>query len=118
MIDVAVDIGNSRIKWGRCEGGRVVASAALPPEDSAAWDRLAAEWQLDAAPRRWAVAGVHPPRRDRFLGWLERTGDEVQVLTHAAQLPLVVRVPEPDKVGIDRLLAAVGANAQRALGSG
>jgi type III pantothenate kinase len=61
------------------------------------------------------VAGVRPRSEDALLAWLQAHGDTARVLGKAAELPLVVKLPEPDKAGIDRLLAAVGANARRAV---
>ena len=31
------DVGNSRIKWGRCRGGRIGEAVSLPPDDPQAW---------------------------------------------------------------------------------
>ncbi|HXG09928.1 MAG TPA: type III pantothenate kinase [Gemmataceae bacterium] len=113
MVDIVVDIGNSRIKWGRIADRAVAASASLPPDAPAAWEKQLAQWRL-IGPLRWVVACVCPPCLVGFLAWLRARGDTVRLIEHAAELPLVVKVPEPDKVGIDRLLAAVGANARRA----
>src|SRR5262249_13322115 len=115
--DIVVDVGNSRIKWGRVADGTVAAAATLPPDDRAAWDRQLVEWEL-AGPLRWVAAGVNPPRQNEFLDWVRARGDTAQVLERAAQLPLTVKVPEPDKVGIDRLLGAVAANVRRFSGPG
>ena len=51
--DLVADVGNSRIKWGRCLDGRVVESAALPA-DAAAWQHQADVWGL-TAPQTWAA---------------------------------------------------------------
>src|SRR5439155_352342 len=103
------DVGNSRIKWGRCAGGAIVDSVSLPPDDPPSWQRQCEQWRL-ADTASWAVAGVHPPRRDRLAEWLRQRGHEVQVLTSAEQLPLRILVERPECVGIDRLLDAVAAS--------
>jgi type III pantothenate kinase len=113
MVDIVADIGNSRIKWGRVAEGKIAASASLPADDRAAWDRQLAEWQL-TSPLRWVLAAVRPPALDDLLVWLQSRDGTARVLARASELPLAVKVPEPDKVGIDRLLAAVAANARRA----
>lgn len=102
------DIGNSRIKWGRCQEEQVVEAVSLPPEDPPEWQGQLELWNRAAA-SAWAVAGVHPQRRDRLAAWLCQRGEQVQVLSSWQQLPLRVRVDRPDHVGIDRLLNAVAA---------
>jgi type III pantothenate kinase len=116
--DVVVDVGNTRVKWGlvhRSPAGLRLAS--LPPDDPAAWQQQLDAWEL-AGPRAWAVSGVHPARRDALVAWLRDRGNTVLLLEKHRQLPLPSRVAEPDRVGIDRLLAAVGANTRRRPGAG
>ncbi len=64
----------------------------------------------------WIVSGVQPERRDALTAWLRQRGAKVQVLDSYRQLPLVVEVEAPEKVGIDRLLNAVAANTRRPSG--
>lgn len=112
--DVVVDVGNTRIKWARCSANPGVfhGFTSLPPDDEAAWQRQVDVWRLPS-PAKWVVAGVHPPRRDRLVDWLRQRGDDVRVIDSPGQLPLRVLLDEPHKVGIDRLLTAVGVNQQR-----
>jgi type III pantothenate kinase len=110
--DVVVDVGNTRIKWGRCSAEGVAATASLPPDDPVGWQEQARRWRLPA-PATWAVTGVHPPRRETFAAWLRERGDRVEVIDAAARLPLRVPLEHPDGVGIDRLLDAVAANSRR-----
>jgi len=105
-IDVVVDIGNTRIKWGRCLRGGVSATAALPPDDPAAWRKQFSQWQL-LGQVRWAIGSVQPQRGEALTRWLRDRGDMVVTIDRARQLPLQVEVPRPDWVGIDRLLDAV-----------
>jgi type III pantothenate kinase len=107
---VVADVGNSRIKWGPCIGGRVTECVSLPPDDPDAWQRQLDVWAF-RSPLVWAVAGVHPQRRDRLAEWLRQREDAVWVLDDWRRLPLEVRVDHPDKVGIDRLLNAVAAKS-------
>src|SRR5437899_550510 len=95
--DVVVDIGNSLIKWGRCKGAAVVDKASLPPDDPAAWAKQRAAWCIPAG-AGWAVAGVHRARLQRLVEWLREQGDAFCILVHAAELPLVVQVEQPDRV--------------------
>jgi type III pantothenate kinase len=112
-LRLVVDIGNTRVKWGLCDDVAVRDSASLPPDDPAAWQNQLDMWHLPQ-PRKWAVSGVHPQRRDQLVDWLRQRGDKVRLVRTAKQLPLEVAVPDPDKVGIDRLLNAVAVNARRA----
>ncbi len=114
--DVVVDIGNSRVKWGRCVGGRVTDRVSLAPDDSTDWDRAGSNWGVSNRGERWVVASVHPARRDRFLGWLGRHGVTVTVIADQLAVPVPMKVDEPAKVGMDRLMNALAA--MRAAGPG
>src|SRR5262249_11860332 len=92
---VVADVGNTRGKWGLCRDGGVAAMASLPPDDPAAWDRQAADWRLPGA-CAWAVAGVHPQRRDRLAAWVAGRGQPVAVLDDWRRLPLEVRLEHPE----------------------
>jgi type III pantothenate kinase len=114
--DVVVDVGNSRIKWGRCAGAGVAEAVSLPADAPDAWREQLARWDL-TGPLRWAVTGVHPPRRDALADWARRRGDTVAVIDAPRQLPLRVLLEHPQRVGIDRLLDAVAANSRRCPGA-
>jgi type III pantothenate kinase len=107
-----VDVGNTRIKWGRCDGARVVEVVALPADAPQTWQLQLERWP-GASDARWIISGVHPQRRDTLAAWLRERAPSVQVLDSYRQLPLVVQVDAPEKVGIDRLLNAVAANTRR-----
>lgn len=112
--DVVVDVGNTRIKWGRCARDGVAAMASLPPDDWVAWEKQIRDWWLGVdTPFNWVVTGVHPEVRKRLVGWLRQRGIKVRVIDSARQLPLRVLVEHPEKVGMDRLFDAVAANAHR-----
>ena len=105
---IVVDVGNTRIKWGRFLDSAQMAS--LPPEDRAAWQKQLDQWKLQG-PLSWAICGVHPRRRDYLADWARQRGDQVWMLEDWRCLPLTVRVEHPEWVGIDRLLNAVAAKA-------
>ncbi len=139
---VAVDIGNARIKVGRFNaiGDRRQAPSSassrahssrgreplLPlPADTLSMDghRPAfgqlTDW-LDQAGQpafSWWIGSVNRPAATALLDWLRevRPRDAVTLLA-SADLPLEVRLAEPDKVGVDRLLDAVAANVLRESG--
>src|SRR5437879_1225834 len=95
--DVVADVGNTRIKWGRCSADAVVEAVSLPPDDTEAWQRQRAAWTLQPT-TTWAIAGVHPARRDQLAEWVRQRGDRTIILRDAGSLPLVVKVPKPNGV--------------------
>jgi type III pantothenate kinase len=107
--DVVVDVGNSRLKWGRCHSGRVTDMTSLPLDDPAAWEEQRRRWNLPSY-CRWAVATVNPPASERFQSWLAPGGEPVYLLQDPSVLPLHVGVEQPRQVGWDRLLNAVAAH--------
>jgi type III pantothenate kinase len=113
--DVVVDVGNTRIKWGRCTSEAVVDSTSLPAADPAAWAVQIEQWRVKPG-STWVLTGVHPDRRDFLAHWLVEQHQNVRVLQSAGQLPLDVRLEFPDRVGIDRLLNAVAVNTRRSAG--
>lgn len=110
--DVVVDVGNTRIKWGRCGADRVVDVARLSPDSPDVWQRQVETWNLLPG-AAWFLAGVHPRRRDALADWLRERAFAVHVLDSYRELPLEVCVEAPERVGIDRLLNAVAVNAVR-----
>jgi type III pantothenate kinase len=114
---LVVDVGNSRIKWGRCADGSasIAVIASLPPEAPEAWQRQFNEWGLGHG-ETWVVSGVHPKRRDRLSEWVRERSGAVHLIHDPAQLPLEVALAKPRAVGIDRLLAAVAGNSRRRAG--
>jgi type III pantothenate kinase len=109
MPDLVVDIGNSRIKFCRCEAlGLHLPVHGLSADDVEAWDRLANDWGL-ASSVEWAVASSDPGRRDEFANWATARGDRVVAINSRRDIPIQVNVDEPDRVGIDRILNVFAA---------
>jgi type III pantothenate kinase len=110
MPDAVVDIGNSRIKFCRVEGGSLkLPVRGLPTFDLATWERLATEWTF-APGRVWAVASTDPARRKQFANWATSRGEKVIAIDSPRQVSIAVRVDEPASVGIDRLLNVLAAS--------
>lgn len=117
---VAVDVGNSRFKLGLFDAG---ASDCCPEPRSLlefapdGFDgRQITDWLREAEAEHvtWRIASVHRGSSRRLETWLddEREGESRVLLKHS-DLPLRVDVEHPERVGIDRLLAAVAVNAIR-----
>jgi type III pantothenate kinase len=66
---------------------------------------------------RWHIGSVNRPAASRLIDWLRnhRGDDEIMLLT-SGDLPLVVKLPRPDMVGVDRLLDGLAANRLRTPG--
>lgn len=122
---VAVDIGNTRVKFGLF--GPESRGQPLPtpqrefsaPTADGGFDELL-EWlrPLDAESVSWWIGSVNRPATTRLVDWLRDRAAPGQItLLSAADLPLGVRLEHPDRVGIDRLLAAVAAGALRPSGT-
>jgi type III pantothenate kinase len=127
---IAVDIGNSRMKVGQFAPVATLATRLPFPETTldlaidhatgefdasrlAAWcDQLA----RDGTP--WLVASVHRGATDRLeahvSAWAKGADveSEVRRITYR-DLPLTIRVDEPARVGIDRLIASFAADRLR-----
>jgi len=71
--------------------------------------------QFDAAPHDWFISSVHRGREQTLVKWVavQRPADRVRVLS-ARDYPLKIHVEQPERVGRDRLAAAVAANRLRA----
>jgi type III pantothenate kinase len=139
---MAVDIGNSRVKFGQfqreCSGeidtGKTVGAADDPllPEPVATFDlpirhdtgefdsnRLLA-WcneHLEGG-TTWRVASVHRAAAARLsaalIDWAKQSGRDCPIRQITFRdVPLLIRVEQPERVGIDRLLAAFAADRLR-----
>jgi type III pantothenate kinase len=112
--DVVVDVGNSRVKWGRVADGRVSEMFAFPHDDVIGWKRQTHEWAVGSG-ACWVVAGVHPGQVARVAEWIAAHGGVVATLDSTRfancsdRTGFWVEVDEPDRVGVDRLLTAFAA---------
>jgi type III pantothenate kinase len=112
--DVVVDVGNSRVKWGRVKDGQVVEMVAFPHDDAVGWKRQAEEWGLSEG-TKWAVAGVHPHQIGRMVDWISSRNEFVEVidtnrfLSHSDRTGFWVELDESERIGVDRLMTAFAA---------
>ncbi len=115
---IAIDVGNSRVKWGRFDAGELVSTASHPVGRPEAVREIINDWleQADLRSGVFAVASVNPEGSEEVVRQLRETeslGSRLVQLTDVGQLPIEVRVDNPSAVGIDRLLNAVAVNARR-----
>lgn len=113
---VAVDIGNTSVKWSlfapSAEGSdAALASGEYPTE---AVDLAPLAERLPSEALAWCVASVQRAGQQRLRDWVasQRPQDTYHLLT-LADLPIAVEVDFPERVGMDRLMAAVAAGALR-----
>jgi type III pantothenate kinase len=113
---IAVDIGNSRIKFGRFEsltdatGGLPAPTSTFDLETAAEDFAALAGWLVQPAGSfRWYIGSVNHRATVRLGDWLASASVTAPTILTASDLPLVVRLDQPDRVGIDRLLGAVAA---------
>ena len=107
---VLVDIGNSRMKWGRVVAEAIEETAVLDLDDRESWAAQAKAWELDRG-TAWRMASVNPPALDRFRTWLGDEPADKLVLDSHRGIPLPLDVETPEAVGPDRLLACLAAKA-------
>lgn len=101
--DVVVDIGNSRMKWGLVEDGRIADVANLN-FDRESWVRQGLAWDLDQGDC-WFIASVNRPVFDR----LKKTVGDATHIESYRQIPLELDIDTPESVGLDRVLACLAA---------
>lgn len=111
---LAVDVGNSRVKFGVFESGsaavpQLLALSAIRIDQT---NNIAKEIDTWLAERAFltiattVVAGSNPPVRNRLLdNWPQQPGT-LTVIDDGGRIPIAVDVEEPAAVGIDRLLTA------------
>jgi type III pantothenate kinase len=127
---VAVDVGNSRVKLGWFDAPTAPQSETHPCPTStlelhprqpdwsalAAWidERSAGSHDVRGGAVDFVIGSVQRAACERIVEWLGSGGARWRrrVVSHV-DLPLRVELPEPQRVGVDRLLAAVAVNRLR-----
>ncbi len=108
-ISAAVDVGNQRTKWAffaECNGD----SKSVEFESPAAFQQVSEIRLWNTPPIHWRVCSVSPVRAEEFQRWLRsnRATDQFSKIENS-QVPLMLQVEQPEKVGTDRILACWGA---------
>ena len=114
---LAVDIGNNQIKLGLMAADSVAGwpePKSVFKIASTAKSLAGLAEQLPPHQLAWCVATVHREAERRLAEWVaeQRPGDLYQLFQNQL-LPIEIRVDQPERVGTDRLLAAVAVNALR-----
>lgn len=118
---VAVDVGNTSLDLARFDPGAFRPGTLARPVGRLRFDSRAPDldrlqdW-LPETPIQWLGATVFATASDRLAAWVEqhRVGDTWQLLTYR-DFPREIEVVRPDRVGSDRLMAAVAATRLKAV---
>ncbi len=107
---VAVDVGNSAVKLAVQQGDSVSDHAIHI--DSPDWPVAVIDWandQFGREPSQWRVASVQPSAANKLTTALvDRTSVAIEQITRH-HVPIGLEVDHPDRLGIDRILAAFAA---------
>lgn len=122
---LAVDVGNSRIKFGLFarngtgpEGQSLpecLHALAIPVAEDIPWNDIRL-WKplADGGTLSGIVAGANPAGVNKVVsGWPNDDWSIPKVIDEPVGFPITVNLDAPDKVGIDRLLNGVAANLVR-----
>ncbi|MFC5299887.1 type III pantothenate kinase [Azospira restricta] len=110
MTIVAIDAGNTRIKWGVRDGGQWLANGALPTADAAALVAVAAGWPRGARIVLCNVAG--DAARDAIFGALPAGADLRLFVASAECCGVSNGYARPEQLGADRWAALLGARGR------
>ncbi len=113
MKMLAVDVGNSRVAFGVFEDGKLIQGERHQLGDNEELIEAAQVWgQMSVGPESPAVlASVNPPVAKLVRQILSQdVGMEVLRVGQEVPLPMKVDLPEPEKVGVDRILNAAAAH--------
>ena len=112
MAVLLVDIGNSRIKWARLDGGRLGRRQAAARSGWHVADYARRVLGSGSAPERMLVSSVAGSEVNRALASAaRRAGIKAQFVTTPRRAGgVTVGYVHPWRLGVDRFVAAVGAH--------
>ncbi|GAB4349480.1 MAG: pantothenate kinase [Gammaproteobacteria bacterium] len=114
-MKLLVDIGNTRIKWARCDGGRLSPPQSVAHRDLDLSTVLDDGWGGIERPRAVWIASVLGTERQRAVAeWMIRRWDLQPrfVTSQAEQLGVRNGYRDPSRLGVDRWVALLAARAR------
>lgn len=110
-VSVAIDIGNTAAKWSLrddgSQGAVILHRAELRAEDWPDQIIRAVDGLAGGAAIRWRIAAVNGPARQQLVQRLGAAGQRADVIVITrGDLGITTKLPQPDRIGIDRLLAS------------
>jgi len=111
MHYLAIDIGNTRVKWGHFEGDRLVKHWAGQKEDFAG-----SLIDLPLASQQWAVGWISVGDRnwevDKLKLWENYPATiHFHPIDHTSSLPIDNKYLTPQTLGLDRIVGVIAAQA-------
>jgi type III pantothenate kinase len=103
-----VDIGNSNTRIAAWQDGALADVHVIPTRDAGEPSRLAARLALGPEDADIALCSVVPAALAVWVEWCTSAGREPFILRGDTPSPLALRYRRPDRLGPDRLAAAVG----------
>ncbi|MEY4190238.1 MAG: Type pantothenate kinase [Planctomycetota bacterium] len=100
---LAIDVGNTTMKWGVFRGLDLLFLERLPLGDHSAWEKCWHNLELSGHPQI-LLSGVVPKVQVDLLEWFSSRGILARIITYK-DLPFPTQVDAPEKTGIDRLLS-------------
>ena len=104
---LAIDVGNSSIKWGLFDQGVLLEHHRLDNKDFSSWEKSWNHLCKDSV-KSVLICGVVPDVLRTHHQWLKDLCDKVKLVTHV-DLPMQIKVANPSVTGIDRLVASFAA---------
>lgn len=110
-MNIAIDAGNSRIKWGVHDGSSWVKQGSVPTEEALTLTGVAAHWPADARVVACSVAGVTVESAiEKVLGecGLPLFWARSEASAHGVRNGY----DQPERLGADRWAALIGARSK------
>lgn len=115
-MTLLVDIGNSRVKWGRLgRAGDIVVGEAVTSDTATLAADLDRVWGVTPRPPAVLVCNVAGLAiEQKLVGWVRKNWDiDPQLMRTAAEdFGLVNGYAEPGRLGVDRWVGLVGVRAR------
>ncbi len=113
-MTLLLDIGNSRVKWAREEGGRLGSYGEAAWRERGLRATIAAEWNALSRPSRVLASSVlDGGSRTELCDWVDQRWQlPVEfVRSQASACGVTNAYAEPERLGVDRFAALVAAHA-------
>jgi type III pantothenate kinase len=108
-VCVAIDIGNSAAKWSVQKHDQAASPLQRVSLNVDHWHQQVIGGSEEAAaggPVYWRIAAVNAPACHRLVDSLKTRGQSEVTVLKWSDIPIKALLPQPDRLGLDRLLAA------------
>ncbi|MES1923677.1 type III pantothenate kinase [Salinisphaera sp. T31B1] len=109
-MNLLVDIGNTRVKWGLARDGVLADTGAIWREGSPDWTSALPQADIRAI---YVATVAHDSALEALTGFARRSGLALHRVTSQARSgDLVNGYAEPERLGVDRWMACIAAQAR------